>query len=64
MCNDHVESKLIVHDGTEAHDAHMNIVSGVADFQLCRVAKLFGHTRPIKVTFMVTASLPQRVTAE
>ena len=44
---DHVEAEFVVHDGPEAHDAHVDVVGGVAHAQLGRVAEELADARPL-----------------
>ena len=44
---DHVEAELVVHDGPEAHDAHVDVVGGVAHPQLGRVPQQLGDPRAL-----------------
>ena len=32
VLNDHIEAKLVVHDRTEAHDAHVHVIRCVTHF--------------------------------
>lgn len=49
VLDDHVEAELVVHDGAQAHDANVDVVSRVAHLQLCRVPKHLRHPRAFEV---------------